>query len=208
MIKAVIFDLDGVLLDNTSVIVEVFQEDARRCGVKVPERKDVISALGLIWTVAVEKLIGEDEKYKEIHRQVWAEYEYKMNLMPNTKETLSRLEQEKAIVTSKSKETAKRQLKDTLPFFKIIVAMEDTEKHKPNPEPLLKACNQLNVEPNEAVYIGDYIRDFEMARNAGTDFIGILSGALSKEEFEKAGVEKTINSLSELPEMISLINKN
>jgi len=202
MIKAVIFDLDGVLLDNTSVIVEVFQEDARRCGVKVPDRKEAIRALGLPWMDAVEKLLGKDEKYKKIHREVWAEYEDKMKLMPDIEKVLNELKQEKAIVTSKAKDTAKRQLKNFLHYFKFIVAMEDTKEHKPNPEPLLKACNQLNVEPNETVYVGDYIRDFEMARNAGTDFVGILSGALSKEEFEKVGAKRLITSLSELTDII------
>ena len=202
MIKAVIFDLDGVLLDNTSVIVEVFQEDARRSGIKIPDKEAIINTLGLPWMDMVEKLFGKDEKYKKIHCEVWAEYENKMKFMPGIEEVLDELKQEKAIVTSKPKATAKRQLKDFIHYFKLIIAMEDTKTHKPHPEPLLKACNQLNIKPNETVYIGDYIKDFEMAKNAGASFIGILSGAMSKKEFERAGVKKLITSLSELPGII------
>lgn len=202
MIKAVIFDLDGVLLDNTSVIIKVFQEGARRSGVEVPDKKSIISTFGLPWQDMVEKLLGKDEKYKKIHRGVWAEYEDKMEFMSGMEEVLNRLKLAKAIVTSKPKDTAERQLKDVLHYFKFIIAKEDTKRHKPHPEPLLKALNKLDIKPHEAIYVGDYIRDFEMAKNAGTDFIGILSGAVSRKEFQKVGVKKLITSLNELIEII------
>ena len=202
MVRAIIFDLDGVLLDNTSVIIDVFQEDARRGGVRIPSKEEVISTLGLPWIDMVERLLGKDEKYKKIHREVWAEYEPKMKIMPGAREMLGEIRQAKAIVTSKPKDTAKRQLKELLYFFKFIVAEEDTKEHKPHPEPLLKACEQLKIKPNEAIYIGDHIRDLETARNAGMDFIGILSGGVSREEFEKVGAKKTITSLNELAELI------
>lgn len=207
MIKAVIFDVDGVLIDNTSLIVEIFQEDARRGGVRVPDKKEVINFLGLPWMDIVEKLLGKDEKYKKIHCEVWHEYENRMNFMPDAEEVLSKLKQDKAIVTSKPKDNAEKQLKDILSHFKFIVAMEDTKKHKPDPEPLLKACKQLNIRPKEVVYIGDCLRDFEMARNSGVDFVGMLSGAASEEEFKKAGAKRLIASLSELPNIINFKNK-
>ncbi len=71
MIKAVIFDLDGVLLDNTPIIIKIFQEDAKMAGIKIPDKKSIMNTLGFTWTEMVEKLLGKDQKYKKIHREVW-----------------------------------------------------------------------------------------------------------------------------------------
>ena len=202
MLKAVIFDLDGVLLDNTQLIVEIFQEAARRSGLKVPEAKSVIAALGLIGRDMVEIVLGEGEKYKEMLIRVWMEREKEMKLMPGVELVLRELKTKKAVVTSAPDLAAKRRLSDFMDYFDTIVTQESTKNHKPDPEPLLLACEKLGIRPEEAVYIGDRLIDFETAKNAGMDFIGILSGGTSKEEFEKAEVIKIIGSLSELLEIV------
>lgn len=197
-IKAVIFDFDGVLSDNTSVIVDIYQEDAKRLGLKIPNKKDVVAVLGLPWREMVETLFGKDDSFKEKHLEVWPEYQNKMSLVPGLKDLLDKLNQKKGIVTSRTKDRTTKELGDLTSYFKVIIAEEDTQNHKPHPEPLLKACAELNVEPGEVIYVGDHIRDFEMARNAGADFIGVLSGAISEEEFKNAGAKRTISSLDEL----------
>lgn len=202
MLKAVIFDLDGVLLDNTQLIVEIFQEAARRSGLKVPDAKSVIATLGLIGKDMVEIVLGNGEKYREMLMQVWMEKEKEMKLMPGVELVLKELKTKKAIVTSAPKLTAKRRLCDFIGYFEAIITQESTEKHKPYPDPLLLACKKLKIKPKEAVYIGDRLIDFETAKNAGTDFIGILSGGTSEEEFKKAGVRKIINSLDELTKIV------
>jgi len=202
MLKAVIFDLDGVLLDNTQLIVEIFQEVARRSGVKVPDAKSIIATLGLIGKDMIEIVLGNGEKYRETLIQVWMEREKEMKLMPGVEIVLKELKTKKAVVTSAPDLAAKRRLSDFMDYFEAIITQESTEKHKPNAQPLLLACEKLGVKPEEAVYIGDRLIDFETAKNAGMDFIGILSGGTSKEEFKKAGVEKIINSLGELLEIV------
>jgi len=202
MLKAVIFDLDGVLLDNTQLIVEIFQEAARRSGLKVPDKKSVTDTLGLIAIDMVEIILGKGEKSKEILHQVWMEKEKEMKFMPGIRETLDRLVTKKAVVTSASTLFAKRRLKEFLDYFEVIITQESTKKHKPDSEPLLLACKKLCVKPRETVYVGDRLIDFETAKNAGTDFIGILSGGTSREEFKKVGVKKIINSLGELLNII------
>jgi len=205
MLKAVIFDLDGVLLDNTQLIVEIFQEAARRSGLKVPDKKSVIDTLGLVWVEMVERLLRRDKKYRKIIHKVWIEKEGNMKTMPGARKVLNNLKTKKAIVTSGTRPFVKRILKNLINYFDLIITQESTEKHKPNPEPLLLACNKLKIKPAEAVYVGDRLIDFETAKNAGMDFIGILSGGTSKEEFKKAGVKKIIKSLTELSELLDRI---
>ncbi len=202
MLKAVIFDLDGVLLDNTQLIVEAFQEAARRSGVEVPDEKSVIATLGFIGKKMIQILLGNDEKYEKILSQVWNEKEKKMKLMPGVKKVLNDLKAKKAIVTSGTKAFVIKRTKDLINYFDLIVTQESTEKHKPNPEPLLLACEKLKIKLAEAVYVGDRLIDFETAKNAGMDFIGILSGGTSKKEFQKAGVKKIISTLGELLEIV------
>jgi len=200
MLKAVIFDLDGVLLDNTELIVEIFQETARRSGSRVPSRKNVIATLGLVGRDMVEILLGK--KHTETLTQVWMEREKETKSTPGIREVLNALKTKKAVVTSAPTLFAKRRLKEFIDYFDVIITQESTKKHKPDPEPLFFACDKLGIKPEEAVYVGDRIIDFETAKNAGTDFIGILSGGTSEEEFKKAGVKKIINSLNELLEII------
>lgn len=198
MIKAVIFDIDGVLVDNTSLAIQVFQEDARRCGVKIPTREEIAITLGLPWKEMVEILLGQDANCKKIHCEVWDEYEDKMELMSGAEEVLNEIHIKKAIVTSKPRKSAERELRGIFSWFEVAITEEDVENHKPNPEPLLTACEKLNIKPNEAVYIGDAINDLIAAKSAGVDFIGMLSGAVSESDFKKAGAKKTIHSLPEL----------
>jgi pyrophosphatase PpaX len=202
MLKAVIFDLDGVLLDNTQLIVEIFQEAARRSGLKVPDEKSVIATLGFTGKKMVQKLLGKGEKYKKILHQVWMEKENDETPIPGIKEVLNSLKIKKAVVTSAPKAYTRRRLRDFINHFDAIITQELTDKHKPNPEPLLLACERLKIKPKEAVYVGDRLIDFETAKNSGTDFIGILSGGTSEEEFQKAGVTKIIKSLGELLEIV------
>ncbi len=92
------------------------------------------------------------------------------------------------IVTSK---TAQEVVDEFEPFglseyFQHIVSASDTEKHKPNPEPLLKCLDALQVAPEEAIYIGDSIYDFQCAKQAGAKFALAHWGAKSTTGFEEA----------------------
>jgi len=202
MLKAVIFDLNGVLIDDTFDIVKVFQKAAKDGGLKIPTREAILSTLGLTWPEMSKKIFGGEEKSKEILNKTWMKYENKMKLMEGVEKVLASLNIKKAIVTSAAEPYLRRILKGFVAYFDIIITQELTEKHKPDPEPLLLACQKLNIKPAEAVYVGDRITDFETAKNAGMDFIGILSGGTSEEEFKKAGVKKIIKSLSELIKIV------
>ena len=205
MIKAVIFDVDGVLIDNTEIIIRIFQETARKCGLRIPDERTVKNYFGRTRVEMVQNILGKDERILKTYDETWMEHENEMKLMPGIDKILDEIKLPKAVMTSKSLPSAERSLKGLLHHFRATVTMEETKKHKPDPEPLLLACKKLNLKPNECVYVGDHINDFKTAKSAGTDFIGILSGGTTEEEFKKAGANKLINSLSELPEILKSI---
>ena len=55
-------------------------------------------------------------------------------------------------------------------YFGVIICADDTKKHKPNPEPLLKYMELANAKPEETLYIGDSIYDMQCAKSSGVDF--------------------------------------
>ena len=86
-------------------------------------------------------------------------------------------------------------------WFEAMVSFETTKKHKPDPEPLLFVINQLDVKPEEAIYVGDAISDYECARDAKVEYFAVLTGSLRRKDLEKLGVKNTINSVVELPDL-------
>ena len=80
-----------------------------------------------------------------------------------------------AIVTSKKSDIATRGLKlfQLEQYFDVFIASEHTLHHKPNPDPLLKALDLLNIDPTAAILVGDSPYDILAGKNAGTLTAGV-----------------------------------
>jgi len=76
-----------------------------------------------------------------------------------------------AVVSSRKRQSLTIFLKDTgmLDYFDILVSPEDTQKHKPDPAPALKAISMLGAEKRKTLFIGDSVYDIECGKNAGID---------------------------------------
>jgi len=205
MVKAVIFDRDGVLLDSNKVICRAYRLAAEELGYdKMPRDEDIRSLLGIPYQIIVEKILGRGERILEVYSNVWKTRELEKEIKPmhGLEKMLEEIKLPKAIVTSGSSRLTSICLKDSLKYFEVMVAESDVTKHKPDPEPLLLACEKLGVEPGETVYVGDTVTDYETARNAGAKFIGFLGYGSGREDFEAAGAEMFIESLEELPDAV------
>jgi pyrophosphatase PpaX len=87
--------------------------------------------------------------------------------------------------------TAKRQVTVQLAFevlpglkryFDVVVGSDDTDRHKPDPEPILLALERLGVEPEAAAYVGDSPFDIRAAKAAGVAAIGVTWGGIHSAE--------------------------
>ena len=118
------------------------------------------------WKIADELWVKEAEKKNTI-------------ILPDTIKTLINLSEKfsLAIVTSGSKSRVERDLKNNniQNIFKVIITGDDIKNRKPHPEGLENALEKMNVNNEDAVYIGDAKDDLKMAQSAGIDFIGINS---------------------------------
>jgi phosphoglycolate phosphatase len=80
----------------------------------------------------------------------------------------------------------------------VIIGYENVKDAKPDPEGLLKVINQLGVTKDQILYIGDSIIDAQTAVNAGVQFIGLLTGTTSSDDFKIYKPIAVFDSLREL----------
>lgn len=88
-------------------------------------------------------------------------------------------------------------------FFKDVFTRNDVDRLKPFPDILLKACAKLNVHPENTVHIGDSPIDVNAAKNAGIIPIGFVSSLCSAEKLSRAGADLVASSVEELKQLLS-----
>ena len=185
MYNYIIFDVDGTLLDTEIAVLSSLQKLVSEELNKNYSFEELKFALGIPGEVALNKLgITNILECSEKWNVYLKEYFHHVKIFDDIKESLVKLNEMGVfigIVTSKTKEEF---LNDFVPFgltdyFKLVVCADDTEKHKPNPEPLLKFIELSEVDKSETIYIGDTKYDLDCALGAGIDFALALWGAKS-----------------------------
>lgn len=206
MIKAVIFDVDGTLLDSFEANLKFFQDLMARAGYTPLTREQYVPLCHMNMRDVIQMLIApssQDEitRIWEMGRSRAVEYPLERVHMREGAEEVIRILGKKyvlGIATSRLRDNVYEvpQLAVLEPYFRATVAYEDTINHKPDPEPLLLAARRLGVSPQEAVYIGDAETDLQAARAAGMKMI-----MYSKHPV--AGADALTYLFKELPELIA-----
>lgn len=209
LIKAVIFDIDGVLLDSYEANFDFFQKLMEKAGYPgKPTEEEFRKAFHLNMKEAI-RLFSSSFDEIEINR-IWemgrkreVSYDSELLKMPAGCEgILSQLKKkyQLAIVTSRIKNSIyeSRQMRELESLFEVEVSCEDTKNHKPHPDPLLLATKKLGVNPEECVYVGDMESDIMAARSANMKIIlfsKIKIDGADAETFEFSELPKIIESL-------------
>lgn len=176
MIKAVLFDIDGVLLDSFEAGFAFFGDVLAHMGHERPTRHVYKSAFHLPLRLAL-KHITKSELTEELERlhEIVEKVSYRADLLSQPlklTETLESLKRQYAlgIVTNRNREGLSKRyfpFAHTEHFFSVCVTVEDVTYSKPNPEPLLLAATRLKLHPAECVYVGDSHTDIEAGTSAG-----------------------------------------
>lgn len=210
MLKAVVFDIDGVLIDSNEIIVEAYQKTAEKLRLRIPPPKEVTDLMGrplaeivrILWVNAnVELYIREFRRMFMDEDLVIPEIEGVVDAVKEIRESGFRI----GAISGKIMFFIEKHLKEAgfdLNWFETVVSFETTKKHKPDPEPLLHAISELDVKPEETVYVGDAISDYECAKNAKVEYVAVLTGSLRREELNKLGVKNIISSVVQLPDIL------
>ena len=201
MIKAVIFDVDGVLLDSFEANFLFFERISGAVGFKAPTREEYKDLFHIPMRDVIKKITNlSDEEVKKIwERARGGEFDKEEPILNfGVEEVIKTLSKDYllAVATSRVRPyTFEGPLSELRPFFKAAVSFEDTENHKPHPEPLLLTAQKLGVGPGKCVYIGDVENDAIAARAAGMKII-----IYSKDKAE--GVDGQTDDFSQIPEII------
>ena len=199
--KAVIFDVDGVLLDSFETNLKLFQSLMAVAGYPSPTREQYSLLFHKTLRDTVQILTGlkEEAEIKRVCDLIDGIDTPLPILAEGVADVIKDLSDHYAlgVVTSRIKAYAYEPPLNTLKhYFKTTVAYEDTENHKPHPEPLLLAAKQLGVLPEECVYIGDVKTDMEAAQAAG-----MRSVIYSREKI--AGADAVTENFKEIPRLVA-----
>ena len=204
MIKAIIFDVDGVLLDSFESNFVFYQNLMRASGYEPPTREEYRAVFHKTFRDAVRELtkLTDETKIDAVSGLIDSIDAPPQKLMPGATDVVVQLKKKYhlAIVTSRPRAYAHEPPLDTLKHhFDAAIADEDTVKHKPDPEPLLLAAQKLGVQPGECVYVGDAENDMKAAHAAGMKFIFFSREALD-------GADACTSDSAHLPEAIKSLD--
>ncbi len=204
MIKAVLFDFDGTLIDTNELIFESYRIAFRTVLEREIDMEEILTLYG-------KPLFPSLMKYGEVGKRLYEVYrEYNENNHDIIAKPFDgvfdgvKLLRDSGfligIVTSKRLHMVNRGIEKILNLdgmFDVIVTPDDTEKTKPDPEPVLYACNKLNILPNEAVYVGDSVFDMQAGAAAGTKLCAVKYSVDKPEKLLQYKPEYYVDSIAE-----------
>lgn len=210
MIRAIIFDFDGVLVLTSQARFDAVQKIAKQHGLEI--KSDLYSkSVGLTTkdfleqyfpNLAKDKLEKITTDYK-IHKSSIAGTVAPIDF---TNEFIRDYEGSKLLALTSGNETKFIETVllrlGLLSKFKLIIGSEHAVRHKPDPEIYLYTADQLGVAPSECIVIEDSVVGVQAANRAGMRVYGLLNGTNSKTDFGSSEVGGFISSLSELKKVL------
>jgi pyrophosphatase PpaX len=187
-IRSILFDLDGTLIDTNRLVIESFQYTLKvHLGREVSAR-EIVPTFGRPLLDALRRFSAEKaESMLETYRSYnEARHDAATTLIPGVRETLAILKEAGvtlAVVTSKRRNLAWRGLRlfGLDQYMAVVITPEDTTRHKPDPDPILKALTLLEESPRHSLMVGDSPFDLACGRNAGVKTAAALWSALPRE---------------------------
>lgn len=210
----IVFDIDGTLIDTKYAVMHGLQDTVRELTERTIEIEQLLFSFGIPGEDALRILGMPDPKaalalWNRHIRKYWNT----IDIFSGISETLNRLAESGiakiGIVTSKTRQEYEVEFCrfDISRLFSVAVTADDTERHKPEPEPLMKYMELTGAQPGRTLYVGDSEYDMRCAKSAGVDGALALWGAVNK-DVESVWRVKTpaelLNIMEDLSSEVSL----
>lgn len=205
----VLFDLDGTLIDTNNLILTSFMYTLEKFYPGKYTREDLIPHMGKPLYDQME-LFGPERSeelvqvYREHNERVHDELVEEFPNVLDTIEQLAKMGIKMGIVTTKQRKTAEMGLRlfGLDKYMDTFISYQDTEKHKPHPEPVHKAMQALGADPARTLMVGDSQYDIQAGQNAGIASAGVawsLKGASFLSSFNPTYL---LNDMSDIIQIV------
>lgn len=223
MLRAVLFDLDGTIVDFRLRVADsrrALISELGRLGLDTSKFADN-DPTQIIFDKVALLLSGDGQQsaYAEtmarlgaILDQFEAEAALAAELRPDALPTLRRLQDaplELVLLTNSGREATDRLLQKfaLAPFFRLVLSRNDVARLKPAPQGLEQALGLLRMAAHEAIYVGDSVLDVQAAKAAGLRIVSITSGVHPAEKLRAAAPEYVVDSLTEAADLILTLSR-
>jgi pyrophosphatase PpaX len=213
MIRTVLFDLDGTILDTNELIFRSFEYAWERKGWPMITREKLTPYMGgklhdMFRETAGVTLDAEVDELIALYREYnWAHHDELVRGFPNAREVMAELRAagiRMGVVTTKIRKTSEMGLAlcEMAEFVEAIVSLDDVEHAKPHPEPVLKALIAMDADPATTIMVGDSSGDLLAARAAGVRSVAVGWSIKSKEDLMRCEPDYWIDDIRELLDIV------
>lgn len=211
--KAVIFDMDGTILNTLEDLKNATNYSLRQFGMPERSLEEVRMFVGNGIRKLVERAVPAGTPKEKIDQvlDVFLEY-YEIHSADNTSpypgilelvEKLKKSGIKTAVSTNKADVPAQELGREYFNgIFDLIVGQQDGLKVKPAPDSVNKILSILDIQKKDAIYIGDSDVDVQTAKNSGLDFIGVSWGFRGREFLEKNGAKNIVDNANEILDLV------
>ncbi|TSE02029.1 HAD family hydrolase [Skermania sp. ID1734] len=208
---AVLFDIDGTLVDSNYLHVQTWFRALRDVGTPVPAWR-IHRSIGMDGSTLVDTLTdgapdSVQEHAKELHSSYYKQMWPLLDTFPGARELLERVEKlglQVVLATSAPEDELAVLCKvlDRDDVISAVTSSKDVDEAKPDPTIVEIALQRAGVGPEQAVFIGDTVWDTKACVRAGVPSIGVLTGGISRDELESAGAAAVFENVAELCESL------
>ena len=212
--KAIIFDLDGTLLDTLTDIMESVNTVLERYNFPTHELQAYKYFIGNGIAVLTRKAFPQDiseEDFQQYLAEVNAEYAKRQTLktrpyegVPEMLSKMNRRGVKLTILSNKPHEFAVPTVQHFFPNidFAVVFGSREGIPRKPAPDAVFEILAMLKISKDEVLYVGDTATDMLTAKAAGLTAVGVSWGFRTVEELQKAGADHIIDQPAELFELL------
>lgn len=211
-LRAVIFDIDGTLIDTNPAHVEAWRRAFERHGYDVPVERIVVE-IGKGGDKLVPSVLGDEVEEREgepLRKDQKAEFlaiakRERFRVFSGAEEIFPAL-RERGIRTALATSSDDKHLDATMAsagvdfrrLADVVVSRTPSDASKPSPDLVLAAVEELALQPSQCAMVGDTVYDGQACQSAGVVFLGVLTGPADEAELVEAGASAVWRDLAQL----------
>jgi HAD superfamily hydrolase (TIGR01662 family) len=210
-INLVVFDLDGTLISSHETIYKATLHALKEINInaELPD-KDFYGMIGLHFEEIFEKFgfkVPDFNHFISIYKSLYFNYIDSSVVYPGVETAIDMLKKNGikiSLLTTKGQDQAELILEhfNLRDKFDYVMGRRNGLAHKPSPEPLLKICEDLNLDISETIIVGDSEMDIQCGQNAKTKTCGVTYGYRSKHELSKYNPDYLIDRVIDLEKIV------